>query len=81
MRRKRITAETMKNLGFTEKWPGGNPTECWWENPPDIDVGDVWITSLLTPKQFWAEFANRFKEEGRREVREIVRKAARDIGL
>ena len=76
---KKLTAQTMKNLGFTEKWPGGNPKECWWENPKGIDVGDVWITELMTPKQFWEEVAERFREQGRKEAREPLRKALRDI--
>lgn len=70
-----LTAETMKNLGFTEKWPGGNPTEPWWENPDGIDVGSVWITELLPREVFWEEIAEAFREQGRREVRDLLDKA------
>lgn len=75
----KITASTMKNLGFTEKWPGGNPTEPWWENPMGIDVGGVWITRLMTPRQFWAAIAEGFRQQGREEALKPLRKALRDI--
>ncbi len=75
----KMTADTMKGLGFTEKWPAGNPKECWWENPKGIDVGDVWITQLMTQKEFWAEIAERFREQGRKQALQPVRKALRDL--
>jgi hypothetical protein len=71
----------MKNLGFTEKWPSGIPTEPWWENPEGIDVGDVWITELMLRRDFWFEIAEKFREQGRKEVKDVIRKAAKDIGL
>lgn len=77
----KITAATMKNLGFTEKWPGGNPRDPWWGNPTNIDVGNVWITELMTPQQFWTMIAEAFREQGREEARKPLRKALRDIGL
>lgn len=80
-RKDRITAETMENLGFTSKWPAGNPTEPWWENPEKIDVGGVRITELMTRKQFWAKIAEAFRQQGREEARAPLRKALNDIGL
>ena len=69
----------MKNLGFTEKWLGGNPKECWWENPKGIDVGNVWITKLMTQKEFWALIADRFREQGREEARKPLREALQSL--
>ena len=29
---KKLSKQAMKELGFEELWPCGNPTEPWWEN-------------------------------------------------
>jgi len=70
-----LSAETMKNLGFTEHWPGGNPDEPWWKNPEGIDFGHVWIVELLPRVEFWEMIAEEFREQGRKEVREHLRRA------
>jgi hypothetical protein len=72
---KGLSAEAMKRIGFTEKWPGGNPKEPWWENPKGVDMERIWFTKLPTRKQFWDEIAECFREQGREEVRDMLKKA------
>ena len=79
MTKKRITAKTMKNLGFTEKWPAGNPKECWWETPKNIDVGGVWFTGLDTQEQFWKKIAEAFRRQGQEQAKEPLRKAIKEL--
>ena len=44
---RRMNKTAMKNLGFTETWPGGNPTEPWWKNPTSVALDGVWSTAVV----------------------------------
>jgi len=74
-KRCKISAQTLKDLGFTEKWPGGNPKEPWWENPAFVDLGFVWFTERPTVGHFWNEITSALREQGRKEVRNMFREA------
>jgi hypothetical protein len=67
--RRRMSRETLINLGFKEKWAGGNPTEPCWELAPFW----FWKRPLVT--EFWEVIENEFVADGRREVRELLKKA------
>jgi len=66
-----VSREAMLALGFTEKWPGGNPTEPWWENP--FEMPGVWFTELPTVDHFWQEITRCFVGKGKSEIREKLK--------
>lgn len=63
----------MLALGFTEKWPGGNPKEPWWENP--FEMPGVWFTKIPTVEVFWEEIERCFRDQGKSEVRDAIKAA------
>jgi hypothetical protein len=66
-----VSREAMLALGFTETWPGGNPTEPWWENP--FEMPGVWFTELPTVDHFWQEITRCFVSKGKSEIREKLK--------
>lgn len=70
--KKCLSDETLVELGFTIKWPGGNPTHPW----RDLDAYGLYFhNGPITAEDLFETLKKKFIREGREQVRQEIQQA------
>lgn len=67
----KLSVKTLKELGFKETWPRGNPTHPWWVNR---SLGITFYDGLPTTKQLLDSLRDRWQRQMKDKIQGELRR-------